>query len=546
VPNSWRVIGRIARDRQLRRIELGFAGFAIAEYGTWLASIVYAYDNGGVDEAGVAAVALLAPGLLVAPIAAFAADRFESGRVLAAGYAVQATAMLVAAVAIGTGLGSLPVYAALMAAATAVTLTRPALSAVLPNATHTPADLTAANVVTGFVEYTGVLIGPALTGILVEVSGLAAPFAVCSGLTAAAAILALGARTAPGVAVEIERRDAGGVLGDTVDGLRALRGHRAVRVTIGMLSLGSLVMGVADVLFVATAAHVGGGDTGRAGLFGTAFGVGAVVGAALTVLLIGRARITPSVAMAVAAMGVSLAALATANGTGLALVLFVVMGGGASVLHISASTLIQRVAPADVVGRFFGVVEGLGMFSSAIGSVAIGLLVAQFDYEAGLLTAAVTVPVLLLLRIPALLRVDRDAAAPDERVLELILGDDIFNALPAPTIERLAADAERLVVSAGEVVAAEGATGDRYYVIDSGRVEVTVHGQLVRDLGPGDGFGELALLRDTARTATAIATTDAELLAFGREQFLQAVTGHSHSAAIGRERSARYLGPTAG
>jgi MFS family permease len=61
---------------------------------------MYAYDRGGVEEAGIAAVVLLAPALLVAPLAAFAADRFESGRVLAVGYAVQATAMLLAALAI--------------------------------------------------------------------------------------------------------------------------------------------------------------------------------------------------------------------------------------------------------------------------------------------------------------------------------------------------------------------------------------------------------------------------------------------------------------
>ena len=147
MPNNWRVVGRVARDPRLRRIELGYAGFAIAEHGTWLAGLMYAYERGGVDQAGIVAVVLLAPALVVAPVAAFATDRFESGRVLAVGYAIQATAMLLAALAIAADIGSLPVYAALMAAASGVTLTRPALGVVLPNATHTPADLTAANVV---------------------------------------------------------------------------------------------------------------------------------------------------------------------------------------------------------------------------------------------------------------------------------------------------------------------------------------------------------------------------------------------------------------
>jgi len=544
VPNSWTVIRRAARDPQLRRLELGFAGFAIAEHGTWLTGLMYAYGRGGADEAGIVAVVLLAPGLLVAPVAAFAADRFESGRVLAVGYAIQATAMLLAAVAIAADIGSIPVYAAAMAAASGVTLTRPAMGVVLPNATHTPADLTAANVVMGFVEHTGMFIGPALAGVLVATSGLSAPFVVCGGLTAGAALLALRVRTVPGANAVTAGNEVGGVLGDTLDGLRALHGHRAARLMIGMLSLGSLVIGAADVLFVATAAHLTGGDTSRAGLFGSAFGVGAIVGSTVTVLLVGRARLTPSIAAAVAALGLSLAALATADGTAAVLALFFVMGGGESLLRVAAATMIQRISPANVVGRFFGVVEGLHMFSMAIGSGVIGLLVARLDYRAGLLAAGITVPAVLLLRLPRLFEIDRDAVAPDERVLELILGDDIFSALPAPTIERLAVDAERRHVPAGGVVITEGEPGDRYYIIDRGDVSVTRAGAHLRDLSAGAGLGELALLSDIGRAATVIATTDVDLLAFGRDPFLQAVTGHSHSEAIGRRRTEHYLGPT--
>jgi MFS family permease len=541
---GWRVVGRVAKDRQLRRIELGFAGFAVAEHGTWLASIMYAYDRGGVEEAGIAAVVLLTPALLVAPVAAFAADRFESGRVLAAGYAIQATAMLLAALAIATDVGAIPVYAALMVTASGITLTRPAMGVVLPDTTRTPADLTAANVVMGFVEYSGMFVGPALTGILVGVSGLAAPFAVCGALSGGASLLALGLRTGGRHAPSADVVAPTGVLRDTVDGLRALRDHGTVRMMIVMLSLGSLVIGAADVLFVATADQLGGGDTSRAGLFGTAFGIGAVMGSGVTVLLVGRPRLTPAIAAAVAAMGLSLAVLADAGSAVLAVVLFAVMGGGESLLRISASTLIQRVAPSDVVGRFFGVAEGLHMFSIAVGSGAVGLLVSQLGYETGLVVAGVTVPLLLLFRIGRLFRVDRDAVIPDERVLGVILGDDIFGSLPAPVIERLAADVVHRHVDAGGAVITEGEPGDHYYVIDRGEAEVTMDGRHVRMIGPGDGFGELALLHDVPRTATVVATTDLDLLAFDRDQFLQAVTGHARSAAVGRERADRFLGPT--
>lgn len=541
------MIGRIARDPQLRRLQLGFLGFAIAEHATWLASIMYAYDRGGVDEASIAAVVLLAPSLLVAPIAAFAADRFESRRVLSVGYALQSISMFLVAIAIAVDVGSLPVYAAAMVAATSVTLTRPAAGVVLPKATRTPADLTAANVVLGFVEYTGMFIGPALTGILVSVSGLALPFAVAGGCTGAAALLALGLTLIDGVPDDAAA-DATSTspLRDTKDGLLALREHRGVRMMILVLGLGSLVIGAADVLFVVTADHLSGGDTDRAGLFGTAFGVGAVVGSAVTVALVGRARLTPAITMAVAALGLALAALASAGSAVTAVVLFLVLGGGESVLRISASTLIQRIAPSDLVGRFFGVAEGLHMFSISIGSGAIGLLVAQAGYEVGLVIAGVGVTVLLLLCIARLFRVDRDAVVPDERVLAAILGDDIFGFLPAPTIERLAADVVRVRVAAGERAVTEGEPGDRYYVIDAGTAEVSVRGVRHGELGPGDGFGELALLRDQPRAATVVATSDLDLLAFERDLFLRAVTGHARSAGIGRQRTEHYLGSTDG
>ena len=88
-----------------------------------------------------------------------------------------------------------------------------------------------------------------------------------------------------------------------------------------------------------------------------------------------------------------------------------------------------------------------------------------------------------------------------------------------------------------------GEHGDRYDVIDRGEAEVSIGGRHVRVIGAGRGFGELALLHDVQRTAAVVAAADLDLLAFGREQFLQAITGHARSAAIASERTERLLGP---
>ena len=83
---------------------------------------------------------------------------------------------------------------------------------------------------------------------------------------------------------------------------------------------------------------------------------------------------------------------------------------------------------------------------------------------------------------------------------------------------------------AGEVVFDQGDVGDRYYVIEAGEADVVGDGVVVATLGPGEGFGEIALLRRTRRTATVRARTDLRLQALRSERFLPVVTGYTPSA----------------
>lgn len=73
----------------------------------------------------------------------------------------------------------------------------------------------------------------------------------------------------------------------------------------------------------------------------------------------------------------------------------------------------------------------------------------------------------------------------------------------------------------------EGDVGDRYYVLANGAVRVEREGRILRELqGAGDGFGEIALLRDVPRTATVTAVAESVLLTIHRATFLAAVTGN--------------------
>ena len=104
-------------------------------------------------------------------------------------------------------------------------------------------------------------------------------------------------------------------------------------------------------------------------------------------------------------------------------------------------------------------------------------------------------------------------------------------------LERLARESVPATFAAGETIVREGEPGDRFFVVSSGTVEI-----LGKELGPGEAFGEIALLRDVPRTATATARTDVALVALERGPFVAAVTGHAPSAAAADTLVAARLG----
>jgi CRP-like cAMP-binding protein len=106
----------------------------------------------------------------------------------------------------------------------------------------------------------------------------------------------------------------------------------------------------------------------------------------------------------------------------------------------------------------------------------------------------------------------------------------MFQPLPLPAVEQLARGLEPFSVPAGRVIFSQGESADCFYVIEEGTVDVIGDGRLVTTLGPGDGFGQIALLRRVPRTATVRATTNLRLHALSSDRFLPVVTGFPPSA----------------
>lgn len=537
------VLKRVAGNRELRRVEFAFLGFGCAENGVWVSVLVYAYQQRGTAFAAAIAVIQLLPAAAFAPVAAILTDRRGGAVGLLVGYLAQVVSTALAAALLLGGGPPVAVLAAAVAAACAVTFTRPAHAALLPLLVHDPRELTAANVVTGWFDSSSFLAGPALAGLMISIDGPGLSLLVFAGTVCVSAVLVaplvfrsrVPASTAPTAVPEADNGT--GVL-------TALRAEPGAATLLGAVSLQYVGMGAIDVLVVVLAIKLLSLGPSGAGYLNAAFGAGGVAGGLIATALIGRHRMMPAFLASALAWGVAFLVLgAWPTGLG-AFVLLAWAGSSRTVLDVSGRTLLQRVVPAEVRGRVFGVLEGCAMFGLALGSASIPLLALAGGPRASLvgiglvlvLTAAATARVLARL----------DGRAPDvETELALLRTSSIFGVLSSPELEELARSLVPVAVTAGQIVVREGEPGDLYYLVEAGEVAVTVGDAETRRLGPGDGFGEIALLRDGLRTATVTAQTPTRLYSLTRSAFLGAVTGSQHAAGAAENVISERLGESA-
>ena len=108
--------------------------------------------------------------------------------------------------------------------------------------------------------------------------------------------------------------------------------------------------------------------------------------------------------------------------------------------------------------------------------------------------------------------------ARDEK-LELLHRIPLFSAFDRRELKRVSMLADEVEVPAGRCLMAQGDRGAEMFVIESGQVRVERDGRRINTLGPGDFFGEIALLDGGPRTATVTADEPCRLLVLTHREF---------------------------
>ena len=549
-------ITSVLRNRSLRRLNLALVGSVIGDWAFSVAISVYAYNNGGATALGIISVVRYLVMAVLAPLLATLADRFDRRLVMFGADAVRVVLVFASAAIVEFDGPELPVYALSVLTGIAVMVFRPAQAAILPSLAQDPSELTAANVVSSTINSIGFFVGPAVGGLLLAVADIGAVFAFNALTFVWSAIMVLGVRPVTRSADGTETSDtpetpdgnaeesgssaaAGGMFAGVGDGYRVILGNRHLRLIVALYVAQTVVAGCSAVYEVAIALDLLGLEDSGVGVLNAALGVGGLIGGAVALVLSQRGRLSRDFGIGVVLWAAPLLLIVAVPSLPSALLAMMLIGLGNSLVDVNAETIVQRLVPDEVLGRVFGALDSAAIGGMALGAGIMPLLIVTVGLSTGLLIVAVSVTALVLVSVRGLQRVDRIALAPDG--LETLRAVPMLSVLPDHAIERLARMSVRMTLPAGHMVFEQGDEGDRFYVIESGEVEVSKVGEPVARLGAMGSFGEIALLRDVPRTASVLTLTEVVVRAIDRRHFLAAVTGHADASEQAELVVVRYM-----
>jgi MFS family permease len=541
--DSARAFSTNARNRNLRRVQLSFFAAWAGEWALTVAIGVVAFRDGGAGAVGIVAFVRMAPSALLAPIGTTLGDRLPRERVLLVSSVIRAVAIAAAAAILAGGGPTVAVYALAVVATAAFTVFRPVHTALLPELSMMPLELTSANVVRGLLDSLSVLVGPAAAAVLLDVDSPAAVFALTAGLSLWAGLLMLG--------LSYERSPRGAppplrfIVNETVDGFRTITRSRDATVLVVVGLAQTFTRGCLNVFLVVVAIDLLHAGEPGVGLLTAAVGAGAVAGSlGASMFAHGRRLATlEGIGVVLWALPLTLSGVIAVEP---AVIGFMCLIGVANaIVDIGLFTALPRLTPDSVLARVMGAFEALVALTVAIGSLVTPLVIDVLGIRGALVALGLVAPLVVALVWRRLRAIDASIAHRDDEI-EILKGVRMLRPLPLPAIDSLALHVGHVDFAAGQEVFHQGDQGDRFYVIDAGEAEVIDGRLLITTIGPGECFGEIALLRGVARTTTVRARTALRLYTLDRCDFLAAVGGYSSSAHEADELVAGRLAALAG
>ncbi len=504
------------------RICLAFASWSFA-----IALGVYGFEAHGIVGAGLVALVRLLPGAIASPFSGLLADRYSRRAVLLVSSTLMAAILAGAAIAAGAGAptGVVFIFPALFAVASSGYA--PAEAAMFPLLARTPQELSASNVNHAAMENAGFIAAAIVTGLLLTATSPGFVFAVAAAVTLLTVVLVAFVRRdrrpeykddeeLPGVAHELSL------------GARALIFHPALRLSSLTLVLLLLYEGFADVILIALALELLHLEEGAVGFLNAAWGIGALFGGAALALMLDRGHLVAAIAGGSLLLGLATMLPGFFPEEATSYLAWFGIGIGFTFVEVAGKTLMYRLASDETMGRVISALEAGRLLAMALGSLGAIVLVELLHPDGALIVLGALMPIFVVV-CWARLRSYEVGAPVAEGPYHLLRENSIFAPLPIATVERLSHDLSPVEFDAGHEVIVQGEHGDRFFVIESGKVEVFENGEFRRNEGPGESFGEIALLHDVPRTATVRTTEPTRLLSLEREQFLGAVTGHRRS-----------------
>jgi MFS family permease len=523
---SARAFRATATNRNLRRMQLSFGATWTAEWAFTVALGVVAFDQGGAAAVGLVAFVRTAPAALLSPVGSAVADRVRRDRVLFWSCLIRAGATAAAALLLATDSSITAVYALAVVATAAFTVFRPVHSALLPALCRTPLELTSANVVRGLIDSLSTLIGPLAAAALLGFGSPAAVVAFAAVLSAWSGLLLLrlSYEPPPRAAPQPLTR----ILHETAGGFHALLRYGDGRSVVGIGLAQVFTRGCLTVFLVVVALDLLEMGEPGVGVLTAAVGAGAVAGSVGVSAFASGRRLAAIEGVGVALWGLPLTLSGAFPYEPAVLALMCVVGVGNALVDVGLFTLVPRLVPEEMLARVFGAFESLVALLVALGSLVTPLVIELLGIRGALAALGLVAPVCVAIAWRRLHAIDSSMAHRDEEI-EVLRTVGMLRPLPMPAIENLAIHVDHEDLVPGQNVFLQGEHGERFYVIKHGEAEVIGDGRLVRTIGPGDCFGEIALLRDTVRTATVRARTPLLLYSLERRHFVYNVGGYLSS-----------------